>query len=251
MPEIDLFTSPFILSIMVSFAAGILSFLSPCVLPIVPAYLAFMAGTTIQDVQLSDKENQTRNALSVSISFVLGLSTVFIILGIAVSYIGRVILSYQTSLEIISGFVIVIFGLNFVGLIKIGFGREIRFQFRELKGGPLVSYILGLAFAFGWTPCIGPILGSILAIVLQEGTVLKGVTLMTFYALGMGLPFIFTGLSLGRAISIQRKLKRHMRLIESLIGILLVFTGILILSGTFSSVSFLLLDYFPWLSTIG
>ena len=136
-------------------------------------------------------------------------------------------------------------------MVKFGFGREIRFEIRELRGGIIVSYILGLAFAFGWTPCIGPILGSILAIVLQEETVLKGVVLMTFYAMGMGLPFILTGLFLGRAIIVQKKLKTHMGLIEKLMGILLIFTGLMILSGTFSSVSFFLLDYFPWLSKVG
>ena len=157
----------------------LLSFLSICVLPIVPAYLAYMAGITIQDAQ-SNKEVRNRKTLYVSISFVLGLSTVFILLGAAVSYLGRLIIAYQNILEIISGFVIVVFGLNFVGLVKFGFGREIRFEIRELRGGIVVSYILGLAFAFGWTPCIGPILGSILAMVLQEETILKGVILMTF-----------------------------------------------------------------------
>ena len=250
MLETDLFTSPFLMSALISLAAGILSFLSPCVLPIVPAYLAYMAGITIQDAQ-SNKEVRNRKTLYVSISFVLGLSTVFILLGAAVSYLGRLIITYQNILEIISGFVIVVFGLNFVGLVKFGFGREIRFEIRELRGGIVVSYILGLAFAFGWTPCIGPILGSILAIVLQEETVLKGVLLMTFYAMGMGLPFILTGLFLGRAIIVQKKLKNHMGLIEKLMGILLIFTGLMILSGTFSSVSFFLLDYFPWLSKVG
>ena len=250
MLETDLFTSPFLMSALISLAAGILSFLSPCVLPIVPAYLAYMAGITIQDAQ-SNKEVRNRKTLYVSISFVLGLSTVFILLGAAVSYLGRLIIAYQNILEIISGFVIVVFGLNFVGLVKFGFGREIRFELRELRGGIIVSYVLGLAFAFGWTPCIGPILGSILAIVLQEETVLKGVVLMTFYAMGMGLPFILTGLFLGRAIIVQKKLKIHMGLIEKLMGMLLIFTGLMILSGTFSSVSFFLLDYFPWLSTVG
>lgn len=250
MSEIDLFTSPFVISLIISFVAGILSFLSPCVLPIVPAYVAYMAGITMQDID-KDRRQLNRQTFYTSVAFVLGLSTVFILLGAAISLIGQFILSYQHILEIISGFVIITFGLNFVGLLKFGLGREIRFELRELKGGFTVTYLLGVAFAFGWTPCIGPILGSILAIVLQEGTVLKGITLMTFYAVGMGVPFILTGLFISRAMSIQKKLKTHMGLIEKLMGILLIFTGILILSGTFSSLSFFLLEYFPWLATIG
>ncbi len=250
MSEIDLFSSPFFLSLAISFAAGILSFLSPCVLPIVPAYLAYMAGVTIQDFEAGKIEHK-RKILYTSIAFVLGLSTVFILLGAAVSFLGRLILSYQNILETMAGFVIIVFGLNFVGLVKFGFGREIRFEFRELKGGLIVTYVLGLAFAFGWTPCIGPILGSILAMVLQEGTLAEGISLMTFYAIGMGLPFILVGLFLGNAISVQKKLRHHMGLIEKIMGLLLILTGSLILSGSFSSVSFFLLEYFPWLAKIG
>ena len=141
--------------------------------------------------------------------------------------------------------------MDFIGFLNLGFGREFRFEVTRLKGGVIVSYILGLAFAFGWTPCIGPILGSILALVLQEDTILNGVTLMSTYALGMGLPFVLTGFFLGKAVPVQQKLKKHMGIIEKLMGSLLLLTGALILSGNFSSLSFFLLEYFPWLATIG
>ena len=250
MLEIDLFSSPFLLSLLISFSAGVLSFLSPCVLPIVPAYIAYMAGISLQDLTPGEK-NINRRVLYASIAFVLGLSTVFIVLGAAVSFIGQFLLSYQNILEIIAGFIIILFGLNFIGFLNLGFGREFRFEVTRLKGGVIVSYILGLAFAFGWTPCIGPILGSILALVLQEDTILNGVTLMSTYALGMGLPFVLTGFFLGKAVPVQQKLKKHMGIIEKLMGSLLLLTGALILSGNFSSLSFFLLEYFPWLATIG
>ena len=249
MTEVDLFSSPFILALSISAAAGVLSFLSPCVLPIVPAYLAYMAGISVQD--LNSTTSNSRKVLVTSVAFVLGLSTVFIFLGAAVSALGRLVLSFQNILEIISGFLIIIFGLNFVGILKFGFGREIRLELKNLKGGFLPTYVLGLAFAFGWTPCIGPILGSILAIVLQEGTILKGIILMTFYAIGMGVPFIITGVFISRAIGLQKKLRQYMGIIEFIMGVLLMVTGILILSGSFSSISFFLLDYFPFLATIG
>ena len=250
MSEIDLFTSPFLLSLFISLSAGVLSFLSPCVLPIVPAYIAYMAGISLQDVELNEKKPNRRVFYS-SIAFVLGLSTVFIVLGAAVSFVGQFLLSYQNILEIIAGFIIILFGLNFIGILSLGFGREFRFEVTRLKGGILVSYILGLAFAFGWTPCIGPILGSILALVLQEDTIINGIILMSTYAMGMGLPFVLTGFFLGKAIIVQRNLKHHMRMIEKLMGSLLLLTGALILSGNFSSLSFFLLEYFPWLATIG
>ena len=248
--EIDLFASPFSLSLLISFFAGILSFLSPCVLPIVPAYIAYMAGISLQDVK-PNEENINKKVLYSSIAFVLGLSTVFVVLGVAVSFVGQLLLSYQSILEIIAGFIIILFGLSFIGVLSLGFGREFRFQVNRLKGGVIVSYILGLAFAFGWTPCIGPVLGSILALVLQEDTVLNGVILMSTYALGMGIPFILTGFFLGKAVVVQRKLKKHMGLMEKLMGSLLLLTGALIISGNFSSVSFFLLEYFPWIATIG
>ena len=249
MAEVDLFSSPFIFALFISTAAGVLSFLSPCVLPIVPAYLAYMAGISVQD--LNSTTSNSRKLLITSVAFVLGLSTVFILLGAAVSALGRLVLSFQNILEIISGFLIIIFGLNFIGILRFGFGREIRLELKNLKGGFLATYFLGLAFAFGWTPCIGPILGSILAVVLQEGTILKGVILMTFYAIGMGVPFIITGVFIARAMGLQKKLRKHMGMIEFIMGVLLMVTGMLILSGSFSSISFFLLDYFPFLATIG
>ena len=152
------------------------------------------------------------------------MSTVFIVLGAAVSFVGQFLLSYQNILEIMAGFVIILFGLSFVGVLSLGFGREFRFEVARLKGGVIVSYILGLAFAFGWTPCIGPILGSILALVLQEDTILNGMILMSTYALGMGIPFVLTGLFLSKAVKIQEKLKRYMGVIEKLMGCLLLLT---------------------------
>ena len=250
MSEIDLFTSPFLLSLFISLSAGVLSFLSPCVLPIVPAYIAYMAGISLQDVELNEKKPNRRVFYS-SIAFVLGLSTVFIVLGAAVSFVGQFLLSYQNILEIIAGFIIILFGLNFIGILSLGFGREFRFEVTRLKGGILVSYILGLAFAFGWTPCIGPILGSILALASIEETLSRAVILLISYSLGLAVPFVLSGYLIQRFLLFSKNFKKNINLISKIGGITLLVTGILILTNQLQAVGFYIIEIFPFMQKFG
>ncbi len=243
---IDLWDASLGPAFVVAVLAGVLSFLSPCVLPIVPPYLAYMAGASV------DGEGGRRGTLPVAVFFVLGLSTVFLILGFAASALGRVLLAYQQQMALAAGIVIIVFGMNFLGLLRIPFlAREVRFEARGQTGTMLGAYLFGLAFAFGWTPCIGPVLGAILSLAAQSGSTGRGLLLMAGYALGLGFPFLLTALFLGRAIGVMAGLKRHMPLVERAMGVLLVGVGILMLTGEFSDLSFWLLDTFPALARIG
>ena len=243
---IDLWDASLGPALVVAVLAGVLSFLSPCVLPIVPPYLAYMAGAAV------DEDGGRRGTLRVAVFFVLGLSTVFLILGFAASALGRVLLAYQQQMALVAGIVIVVFGLNFLGLLRIPFlAREVRFEARGQTGTVLGAYLFGLAFAFGWTPCIGPVLGAILSLAAQGGSAGRGLVLMAGYALGLGVPFLLTALFLGRAIGLMAGLKRHMPLVERAMGVLLVAVGVLMLTGEFSDLSFWLLDTFPALARIG
>ncbi|MFO1141059.1 MAG: cytochrome c biogenesis protein CcdA [Amaricoccus sp.] len=244
---IDLWDASMGPALLVAAVAGLLSFLSPCVLPIVPPYLAFMAGTSMEAGGARD-----HRVLRAAACFVLGLSTVFLLLGLAASALGRVLLAYQHQLGLAAGIVILVFGLNFLGVLRIPFlARDIRFEARAGAGTAVGAYVFGLAFAFGWTPCIGPVLGAILSLAAQSGSTGRGLALMAAYALGLGLPFLATALFLGRAVGVMAGLKRHMATVERAMGALLVAVGILMLTGGFSVVSFWLLDTFPALALIG
>jgi cytochrome c-type biogenesis protein len=242
---IDLWDASLAPALLVAAAAGLLSFLSPCVLPIVPPYLAFMAGTSLG-------EARGGRILRAAGFFVLGLSTVFLLLGLAASAIGRVLLAHQREAAVAAGIVILVFGLHFLGLLRIPlFAREARLEAQATAGTALGAYVFGLAFAFGWTPCIGPVLGAILALAAQGGSAGRGLVLMSAYALGLGIPFLLTALFLGRAMRLTAGLRRHMGAIERVTGALLVAVGLLMLTGGFSGLSFWLLDTFPTLATIG
>lgn len=245
---IDIFDASLAPALAVAMLAGVLSFLSPCVLPIVPPYLAFMAGASV------DAAGQERDGrvLRAAAFFVLGLSTVFVLLGLAASALGRVLLEQQETMAFVAGVVILTFGLNFLGVLRLPFlARDIRFEARGMAGSPLGAYVLGLAFAFGWTPCIGPVLGAILSLAAQGGSAERGMVLMAAYALGLGLPFLLTALFLGRAMRLMAGLRRHMGLVERVMGVLLVAVGVMMLTGSFRSLSFWLLETFPGLATIG
>ncbi len=243
----------FSLSLIVSFAAGTLSFLSPCVLPIVPPYLAFMAGSSISNVKSSSVfSTNTSWLFSIATSFVFGLSTVFVILGLTAAAIGSFLFKFQSEMNFVSGVVVFIFGLHFLGILRLSiFNREYRLNLGTAGGGLMGAYLLGIAFAFGWTPCIGPVLGAILSMAAQSESLGRGAMLMAFYAAGLGLPFIVTGTFFARAIDVFAPLKRNAPTIEKIMGLLLVVVGILLFTGGFSSISFLLLEYFPILTTLG
>ena len=245
---IDVIDATLLPSIFVALLAGVISFLSPCVLPIVPPYLAFMAGSSMDEIEAGKSKKVIVSALF----FVLGLSTVFMFLGIAASALGRSLLRFQGEMTIAGGIIIIIFGLHFLGIFRIPFlYREARMDTGS-KGGTFVSaYVLGLAFAFGWSPCIGPILGTILFLVVDEGNIGRGMVMMATYAFGLGLPFILAAVFINRAIGVMNRFKRHMGTIEKVSGALLVTIGVLMITGWFTAMSFWLLEQFPALGAIG
>jgi len=246
---IDIIDATLIPAMTLAFLAGVISFLSPCVLPIVPPYLAYMSGISLSE---GTDNNKVVSIFLPAVFFVLGLSTVFLILGFTASALGTVFLSYQDTLITISGILVMGFGLHFLGILRIGFlEREARFEASSQNGSAFGAYVLGLAFAFGWTPCIGPQLASILTLAASEGSVARGTTLLGVYALGLGVPFLLVALFLSRLSATLTWLKRHMQIIERLMGLLLWTIGLMMLTGGFADFSFLILDTFPSLANLG
>lgn len=233
--------------------AGFLSFISPCVLPIVPPYLAYLAGLSFS--QLSDEaisSTTARRIIQASIFFVLGFTTVFVALGATASFIGQSIAQHFGTLSIIAGVLIIIMGLHFLGVFKIGFlYREARVDVKRKDSSFIGSYIMGLAFAFGWTPCVGPVLAAILFVAGSEETSLRGATLLGAYSLGIGIPFILSALFVTRFLHIVNKFKRHLRKVEIAMGLFLILTGVLFVTGSMSRIAQWLLETFPVFSTIG
>ncbi|MDB4558921.1 cytochrome c biogenesis protein CcdA [Amylibacter sp.] len=247
---IDVIDAALLPSLLVALLAGVISFLSPCVLPIVPPYLAYMGGISMNDMTGSKQSN--RPAIIASIFFAMGLSTVFIFLGFTTSLLGQMFLQNQRVFGVIAGLVIILFGLHFIGLIRLPFlYREARIDAGDQGGSAFGAYILGLAFAFGWTPCIGPILGAILSVAAQEGSVARGTILMAAYALGLGLPFIIAAIFINRAVGVMNRFKRHMALVEKIMGALLILVGLALIFDLFSRFSYWLLEVFPALAFVG
>ncbi len=237
-------------AMLVALVAGIISFLSPCVLPIVPPYLAYMSGVSVGDMA---QGGVSRGRVIVpALFFVLGLSTVFLFLGFTASAIGTLFLSYQGWFNTIAGVLVMIFGAHFVGVYRIGFlDREARLDAGDQGGSSFGAYILGLAFAFGWTPCIGPQLGAILSLAASEASVSRGTLLLAVYAIGLGVPFLLVAAYLPRLGGLMSWMKRHMERIERVMGLLLWTIGLLMLTGGFSAFSYWLLETFPALATLG
>jgi cytochrome c-type biogenesis protein len=232
--------------------AGILSFLSPCVLPLVPPYLIYLTGASIEHVAHDEIAASSRRAVMISaMLFVLGFSTVFVALGATASLIGTVIRAWSAELSIAAGVVIVLMGLHFLGLTRIGLlMREGRLSIPK-PVGLWGAYVMGLAFAFGWTPCIGPILAAILSMAAAEATVAKGAGLLAVYSAGLGLPFLAASFMIERFSSLFARMKRHLATVERAMGVLLVVTGIGFLTGSVSAVSIWLLEIFPSLQNLG
>ncbi len=249
MLAIDFFTAGLWPSMAVALLAGGLSFLSPCVLPIVPPYLAYMSGLSMADL----REGRGRLRLMLpALFFVLGLSTVFLILGFAASALGVLFLQYQEALTKVSGLFVIVLGLHFLGIFRIPLlDREARLEAGDHGGSAVGAYLLGLAFAFGWTPCIGPQLGAILSLAAGEGNVTRGTILLAVYAFGLGLPFLLAALFIQRAMGLMTAIKPHMRLIERLMGALLLAVGVALVTGALSALSFFLLETFPALGALG
>ena len=245
---IDIFDASLMPAVLVSSLAGLISFLSPCVLPIVPPYLAYMSGISIE----SSAAKSNLKVVIVAAFFVLGLSTVFLILGIAASSFGILLLGYKDFLTTIAGLLIMCFGLHFLGIVRISLlNREVRFDVGDRGGSFFGAYLLGLAFAFGWTPCIGPQLGAILSLAASEASLYKGMVLLSFYALGLGIPFLIVAAFLSKMGNTLLFFKQNFELIERVMGLLLWTVGLLMLSGGFTDLSFWLLETFPYLGTLG
>ena len=231
--------------------AGLVSFLSPCVLPLVPPYLSFMAGTAIEDFVEGGERRVRRDVPLVALLFVLGFSTVFVLLGATASAFGQVLRSYIDVLSIAAGVAIIAMGLHFLGVFRIAMlFREKRVQV-EKPSGPLGAYVMGLAFAFGWTPCIGPVLAAILAVAGSEESVGRGALLLSVYSLGLGIPFIFAAFAMEQAVKFIRRFRAHLGKVEKAMGVLLVLTGISFLTGSMTSFSFWLIETFPALGKLG
>jgi cytochrome c-type biogenesis protein len=230
--------------------AGLLSFLSPCVLPIVPPYLAYMGGVSMSDME--DETVARRRVLLAAAFFVLGLSTVFLLLGFAFSAMGRMFLQFQDWFTVIAGGVVMIFGAHFIGIYRIGFlDREARVATGDRGGSAFGAYVLGLAFAFGWTPCLGPILGTILGLAASEASLMRGTVLLGTYALGLGIPFLLVAAFFPRLKRPMAWMKRHMGRIERISGLLLWTVGLMMLTGQFTAFSWWLLERLPALATLG
>jgi cytochrome c-type biogenesis protein len=239
-------------TIVAALLAGMLSFLSPCVLPLVPPYLVYLAGTSLERFAAAEvKPRVRRETLLAALLFILGFSTVFIALGASASEIGALLRAFSGQLAIVAGIAIIIMGLHFLGLTPIAWlMREKRFEVAKPLG-LWGAYLMGLAFALGWTPCIGPILAAILAVAASEETVAKGAGLLAVYSLGLGVPFMIAALAVEPFAAFVARFRAHLGLVEKAMGGLLVLTGVAFLTGTVSEVSYWLLDTFPILGKIG
>tara|TARA_B100002052_G_scaffold247679_1_gene234188 strand:- start:478 stop:1185 length:708 start_codon:yes stop_codon:yes gene_type:complete len=232
--------------LFLSFAAGFISFLSPCVLPLIPGYVSYISGSTLNEL-LEKKEIN----LIPLVLFTLGFSIVFIFFGATATFIGKILLNNSIQLRIFAGVIIIIFSLQILGLINLKFlNYEKRIQ-SKTKQGLLMPLLVGMAFGFGWTPCIGPILGSILVLASTTESLPKGIILLCFYSLGLAIPFILSGYLIQKFMLISKNLKRNMNLINKVGGVLLFLTGILILTNQLQILGFYLLEYLPFLEKFG
>jgi len=231
--------------------AGLLSFLSPCVLPLVPAYLSFISGTSVHALRMHEAPVRSRTIIQ-SVWFIAGFSIVFIVLGASATLAGQWLLSHLAILGKIAGAVIFIFGLHYTGLIRIPFlMMDAHIDTQQIKATHgLGALVLGAAFAFGWTPCVGPILGAILAVAGAQNSVVHGIGLLTVYSAGLGIPFLLAALATDRFIRWMQNFRRHLHAVEIVSGVLLMGVGMLIFLGSFSTLSALLIKWFPALAGI-
>lgn len=241
-------------SLFAAFGAGVFSFISPCVLPLIPAYISFVSGVSIDTLQ-QDSQDSGGRMMKVFIStliFVLGFTAVFVMLGAGAGVIGKLLFVYRMWFNRIAGGLIIVLGLHMTGIFRIGFLEyEKRIHVRENPFGVLGIFLIGAAFAFGWTPCIGPILAAILALAAQKGNVGSGMFMLAVYSAGLGLPFILTGLAINKFFGVYKRMRRYLGTIEKIAGIFLILVGGLIFFDMFSILSGFLLRLFPGLVGVG
>ena len=234
------------IELLIAFGAGLISFLSPCVLPLIPGYVSFISGQSLQEILKSKKID-----ILPLILFCFDFSTVFIILGASASFLGQTLLQNSETLRVIAGVVIIIFSLQLIGLINISYlNFEKRFEAKKSKN-ILFPYLIGLAFGFGWTPCIGPILGSILALASIEETLSKAIILLTFYSVGLAIPFVLSGYLIQRFLVFSKNFKKNINLISKIGGTILLITGILISTNQLQTIGFYIIKIFPFMQNFG
>ena len=230
------------ISIGAAFLAGIISFLSPCVLPLVPGYISFLSGVSLEELKNKENTSIIRRAGILSVFFVVGFSAVFIALGASATYIGQILSEHLVVLSKIAGIIIVVLGLHLIGLFKIkALYSEKKIHIKKFNPGIFGALLIGVAFAFGWTPCIGPMLAGILTLAATKNTMIEGMVLLGFYSLGLGIPFIITGFAIGLFMKFFEKYKKFIRWGEIIAGVLLIAIGILIFTNNLG----VLLQYIP------
>ena len=231
---------------LIAFGAGLISFLSPCVLPLIPGYISYISGQSLQEI-LNKKEIN----FFPLILFCLGFSTVFVLLGASASFLGQTLLQNSEILRIVAGIVIIIFSLQLIGIINIPYlNFEKRFDAKESRN-ILFPYVIGVAFGFGWTPCIGPILGSILALASIEETLSRAIILLILYSLGLAIPFVLSGYLIQRFLLFSKNFRKNINLISKIGGIILLITGILILTNQLQAIGFYIIEIFPFMQKFG
>jgi len=238
------------LGMVTVFAAGAISFLSPCVLPLVPGYVSYVAGESLGNRR--KVHARSLPVLGLSVLFVLGFSTVFVILGASATALGHLLLRYRYETNIVGGSIVIVFGLFMLGLLQLSWlQRDVRVHLDIPGGRPLGAYVLGLAFAFGWTPCIGPVLGAILTVSAASATISSGVVLLAVYSLGLGLPFLIAAVFTGAFLARMPAMRRLGRPLQLFAGGVMVLMGLAMITGYMSAFSFWLLETFPRLGTLG
>jgi len=235
-------------TLSIAFLAGLISFLSPCVLPLIPGYISYISGTSLE--KIIEKKN---NLIVIkTVFFTLGFSLIFISLGLTASFLGKFFLNNSNILRVIAGIIIIFFSLQLIGIINIKFmNKDIRIFTGKYNNNLAFPLLVGAAFGFGWTPCIGPILGSILALAAIEENFSKSILLLSFYSLGLAIPFIISGVLINKFLFFSKRFRKYISSITKIGGIILLLTGIAILTGQLQVLGFFILEYFPSLGNIG
>jgi len=232
----------------IAFLAGLISFLSPCVLPLIPGYISYISGTSLDKI----KERKKNLIIFKTFFFTLGFSFVFISLGSTASYIGKIFLTNSNTLRIAAGIIIIIFSLQILGIINLNFmNKDIRFFTDKYSNNLTFPFVVGAAFGFGWTPCIGPILGSIISLAALEENIGQGVLLLSSYSLGLAVPFIISGIILDKFLLFSKNLKKYMPIIMKIGGIILLLTGFAILTNQLQVLGFFILEHFSFFEVFG
>ena len=232
--------------LFIALGAGLISFLSPCVLPLIPGYISFISGQSLNELIESKKVNIVPLLL-----FSLGFSFVFILFGAAASALGKILLQNSNYFRVIAGTIIIIFSLQLLGIINIKFLNYEKKYYTKKSSKPVFIFIIGMAFGFGWTPCIGPILGSILAIASTEENIFKGVTMLSFYSLGLAIPFVLSGFLIQKFLLFSKNFKKNINLVLKIGGTVLLITGVLILTNQLQILGYYILNIFPFFQNFG